>query len=388
MPTDLGQRIQRLSELFELVKPVPQEWLDEAKKEKEKREGTAEPLKSSPCTSYKTLTNAWKKAIYWLPEIDDALSVMLAVCLSTDQIGEQLFLQLIAAAGSLKTKLCDALLVSSKCKVLESITGFHSGAMDASGDDYSFIARANHKTLITPEGDLMVRNPKFLVIMAEQRRIFDGSSSAVYKNRKKDIVHTGLRTPWIMAGTPAMLCHDQSQLGDRFLKVFMESPEEEVKKEIVATVGYTALRCVRTTSNGKPDGQMDPALAETYRLSGGYVDYLRLNAESLISQLVIDEDRVVRECSTLGEFTAKMRAREVIGGEREIESLDEMPTRLVHQFVRLACCIAVVLNRPTIDSEVMRRVRKVSRDTCRGGSMDIVDYLAKHPEEPGQRRKP
>jgi len=41
----------------------------------------------------------------------------------------------------------------------------------------------------------------------------------------------------------------------------------------------------------------------------------------------------------------------------------------------------VVLNKQTIDAEVMRRVAKVAMDTSRGQTLDIIRLLHKHGEE-------
>jgi hypothetical protein len=379
MPNTMDQRIQRVGELLSMLEPVPADWLVGVEEEKAKREGSNEPLKSLPCTDYFTLLAAWRVALEWRPEMDDVLSVMLAVALSTEQVGDQLFLQVIGDAGGGKTRFCEGMLVSFKCLLLESITGFYSGYNDGTGKDYSFIARANRKCWITPEGDLMMKNPKFHEIMAQQRRIFDGSIGATFKTKDKDTKYTGLRTPWIMAGTPAMLTGDQAQLGDRFLRIFIKSPDDEGTKAILKSVVGTAIRSVRQTSNGMPESQLEKNLCKAYQLTGGYVNWLVSNAENLLVRLRVDEEMLERVCPKMGEFVAKMRARP-LPGDKDIETSSEMPTRLTHQFVRLACCIAVVLNKQEIDSEVMRRVTKVAVDTSRGVGLDIVRQLYKHRE--------
>ena len=51
----------------------------------------------------------------------------------------------------------------------------------------------------------LLSSPKFAELMSQQRRIFDGTSGASYKNRKEDVRFTGLRTPWVMAVTPSSI---------------------------------------------------------------------------------------------------------------------------------------------------------------------------------------
>jgi hypothetical protein len=170
--------------------------------------------------------NAWRKALEWRQELDDVLSVLLAVCFSTEQVGDQLFLQFIANAGVGKTVFCDALLTSKNCYPLEHVKGFHSGWREGQdGEDFSLITRINRKTLVTPEGDVIMSSPQFTEIMSQQRRIFDGTAGASFKNMKKDRRYTGLRTPWIIAGTPALMQTDQSRLGDRFLRICANGPK-------------------------------------------------------------------------------------------------------------------------------------------------------------------
>ncbi len=371
--TDLKERINRLSDLLTRMTPVPVEWAAAHGRPKDHGK-ELEPL---ACQDWGALVQGWRKAMRMRKGLEDVLAVMLAVCLSTEQVGDsQLFLMVIGVPGNAKTRLCDALLVSKKCCPLEHLKGFYSGYTDASGDDFSLLARINRKTLITPEMDVMMGDPNFLKLMSEARRIFDGTGGASYKNKKEDLRYTGLRTPWIAAGTPALLDGDQSRLGDRFLKVFVDRPTADEEHAILLRAGHTELRSVTQTSNGRAEGQMTRELATAYRLTGGYVDWLRGNASELLSAVQQDDDWVLERCATLARFTALLRARPQSDPRKtEGEVVTELPSRLMKQFVRLAKCLAVVLNRKTIDEEVLRLVRVVALDTSRGRTLDIVRHL-------------
>jgi len=372
----LALRRKRLESLLGLLVDLPSDFIvGEARASTEASKKNQ--LEVLSCDNYQELLEAWKTAMKWRPVMDEVLSTMLAVACSTMQIGDQLFLQVIGDAGGGKTRFCDALLVASKyCHALEHLTGFHSGYKSDDGKDYSLISRINGKTLITPEADVIVASPYFAEIMSQQRRIFDGTSGATYKNRDEDLKHTGLRTPWIMAGTPTLMDLDQSRLGDRFLKVFIESPGLSEKREILRKVGYTAIRSVMKSSNSEAKGQIDEAQAIAYAMTGGYVGYLRENVEELLSELEINEEKLVEDCALFAEFTADMRAKpDPNSNVKESTPTKEMPTRLTHQLVRLACCLAVVLNKRAIDADVMRRVRKVALDTSYGSTLNIVKAL-------------
>lgn len=373
----LGKAIEVLNDLWALMQPVPPEWVtgDTSKHVANGFGGSAELL-PRPCTLYAEVQQAWRKALRWRPDLDDALVAMLAVAISTEQVGDQLFLQVIGDAGSAKTRLCEAMLVSKTCYPLDHLTGFHSGWKDADGKDYSLISRINRKTLITAEGNTLADSPHYIALMSQSRRIFDGSSGASYKNRDEDLRYTGLRTPWIMAGTPALMNYDQSRLGDRFLKVWIGQPDEDEKNAILKRVAFSAMRAVMQKSESDAHTQLSPELCEASCLTGGYIEYLKNNVCELLSQLVFDEDEVAERCAKLGEFVAGVRARP--SEKKEAMDTKELPTRLTHQFVRFACCAAAVLNKKTIDKDVMRRVTKLGLDTCTGVTLKIVKKLYQH----------
>lgn len=373
---NLDQRVARTQYLLDKVVEIPDEWRTEAVRESRKAKGQF-ILDPTECKDFERVRDAWAEAMRWRDDLERVLISMLAVCLSTEQIGDQLFLQIIGDAGSGKTKFCDALLVSKYCYPIEHLTGFHSGFKGDAGKGYSLIDRINRKTLVTPEGDTIISSPRFAEIMSQQRRIFDGTSGASFKNKIEDDRHTGLRTPWIMAGTPElMLNSDQSRLGDRFLKVFINTPDTEEKRAILKAVGRTALQNVKIKSSAEAVGQLDPKALKAYQLTGGYINYLRENAEEILGKISVDEDYVLGFSSSLGEYAADLRARP--SKKDEAHDNKELPTRLTHQLVRLALCVAGVLQKEEVDNEALAITKQVGLDTSRGVTADIVSLLYKH----------
>ena len=373
-------RQNQLGTLLERVKPIPSDWVP-GRTVQAGKVGSTE-LVPTPCDSWEDLLDCWKKAMAWRPVIEDVLATMLAVVASTEQSGVQLMLQVIGDAGSGKTRLCDALLVSKRCYAIEHMKGFFSGWKADQGEDYSVMARANKCTWVTAEGDVLMASPNFHEIMSQIRRAFDGSSQASYKTLKDDRKYDGLRIPWIIAGTAVLLDMNQARLGDRFLKIMFTSPDEDEKRDILQRVGHTALRAVLKSSNCTAGSIMEEKMREAYCMTGGYVDYLRANVEELMGQLDIDAEMVVGRCAELAEFTAFVRARpapEVSLDKHVKEAHDskELPTRLTEQYVRLAVCLAVALGKRTVDERVMELVKKVAIDTCRGRTMDLINHLAR-----------
>lgn len=376
------QRQERIQEFLGSIEPFPE---DERTVSLSSAPNLAErPLGSMgvanpPCEEWRVVVAAWKKALRWRRSLDDCLSVLLSVCLSTDQVGDQLFLQLIAEAGSGKTQLCQGLLASGYCYPLEKMRGFLSGWKtsekneDGGEKDYSLLARVNHRTLVTAEGDLLLSNPHFAEIMSEQRRIFDGSTTSSYKNRAEDRAYKGLRTPWIIAGTPALLNRADAHLGDRFLRVYIDKPDVNERMEILWRAAHAAERDTLHLSNGKVEETISPRLRDAWRATGGYIDYLRENTERLLAGVEIDEE-MLGQAIHLARFTASMRSRPDPNPNSEMVCSEE-PTRLTAQFVRLAKNLAAVLQKSEVDAEVMRRVRKVALDTAKGLTLQLCEAL-------------
>lgn len=376
---DVKSRIPLLGSLLAKVVPVPKEWTSRETKIRQASKDSHEKrdITSLPCSSWKDILKALRNFFRSRQSVEDALACMMATAASTSRVGDQLFLQVIGDAGSGKTQLCDGMLVSKHCYALESLTGFHSGFRGTgsdSGKDHSILANHNHQTWITPEADVMVSSPDYGKLMGQARRIFDGKSSKKYGNQIEAMDYQGLRTPWIQAGTPAMLDHGQVSVGDRFVKVIIDRPDADDRADIMRRVGHTALRASLAESNGVPESRHEEHTLTFYRTAGGYVDWLRENVGQALQDLDLgNADDVVDQCASMAELTAFLRARPYEDKNRkETHNTVELPTRLQAQLVRMSACLAVVLNKGTIDGEVLRVVRKVALNTANGTTLEMV----------------
>lgn len=375
----IEERRAGLSALLGLVEDAPRDWFNPAQRINghSHDSGSVEAL---PCSTYVECEEAWRKALYWREDLSNALAVLLAVCASTRQAGNQLFLDLIGSPGSAKTTLCRGLLVSSTCIHLENATKLISGYKKPgdSSADCSFLARANGRTWVTCEFDVLASSPQYRDLMGKVRRIFDGETSATYGNDDQDRIYAALRTPWIRAGTHKMVDHDQSQLGDRFLRYVISDPDESEKRAITRRAIRSERSALVETANATSGSLLDSDTRRAYALTGGYVDWLRVNAEKEL--LTIQVPEWVEECCIdLAEFSADMRARPTWEDRNkspsEANECKELPTRLARQFMRLASCLAVVLNRREVDPGILRIVRKVALDTAAGHTLNMVGWL-------------
>ena len=363
----LGARIEACNSLIESLVPVPAEWLGSPA-----RASQTETVQITSCEVYRDLQNAWKVALKWTPGLDYALSVMLACIASTQSVGDQLWLKLIGPAATGKSTLAEALSTARKYVVAKStMRGFHSGFGDGV-EDHSLISQLNGKTLITKDGDTLLQSPNLGQILSEGRDLYDTVSRTSYRNKaSKD--YEGIRTTWILCGTSSLRSIDQSELGERFLDcVIMEGIDSDLEDEILWRVANRAERNLNLEADGRPDTRQEPEMTKAMALTGGYVCYLREHATELLSSVVFSDDQK-RRCIRFAKFVAHMRARP---SDKQKESSErEFAPRLTSQLIRLAKCLAVVLNKPEVDDIVIQQTRRVALDTSRGRTLEILKHL-------------
>lgn len=369
----LRHRLSNLKDLLGLVAPVPEAWLSGAHRSPER----VQPMDCQDCQEWRLLVRQWRKALRWTDGLDYALGCMLATIVSTKTVGDQLWMKVMGPAGCGKSTLCEAVSTSRQFVLAKStIRGFHSGFGDGQ-EDNSLIAQLYDKTLVTKDGDTLLQSPNLGQILSEARDLYDCTSRTHYRNRtSRD--YAGVRMTWLLCGTSSLRSIDSSELGERFLDcLIMEGIDDDLEDEVLLRVAYRAERNLSFEANGKMETQQDPAMAQAMQLTGGYVNYLRRNATELLGKVTMPEASMLH-CICLGKLVAYMRARP--SKVQEETSEREFGARLVSQHVRLAKCLAVVLNRRAVDRQVMARVQRVALDTARGDTLEIVKQLYEAPD--------
>lgn len=376
---ELNIRIKAVDKLFKMIKPVPDDWLVSKKTSvfTGGRTGSGVGMECKGCSRWDELTLAWRKAMKWTDGMDRALSVMLACVTSTKALGDQLWIKIISPPGGGKSTLCEALSINKRYIYSKStIRGFHSGhKSDKQGtEDHGLIPKIRDKTLVTKDGDTLLQSPNLGQILSEARDLYDGTARVHYRHgidRDSD----GVRMTWILCGTSSLRQLDSSELGERFLDcVIMDSIDDDMEDEVLWRVVNRTERNLAFEADGKAETQYDLELVKAMQLTGGYVSFLRDNAADLLVQVESSES-VKRACVHFGKFVAYMRARP---SKKQDESAErEFASRLVGQHMRLAKCLAVVLNKRSIDGEVLSRVKAVALDTSRGRTIETVKLLRK-----------
>jgi hypothetical protein len=178
---------------------------------------------------------------------------------------------------------------------------------------------------------------------------------------------------WILCGTSSLRSIDNSELGERFLDcVIMQGIDSELEDEVLWRVANKADKNMAIEADGTLETEQEPEMTTVKQLTGGYIQYLRENAQKLFAEITIPTKHMLK-CTRLGKFVAFMRARPSESQEETAER--EFAARLVSQHIRLAKCLALVLNKKQVDNNVMQRVTNVAMDTARGRTLEIVRYL-------------
>lgn len=365
---EMGKRIDGYNWIYHRLVEVPESWLEFA--------AVKDSVTPEPCSSYEELRSYWEKAMSWTSGLNAGLVVMLSSIVSTNLVGDQLWVKIIGPASSGKSTLCEAVSVAKNHVLAKStLRGFHSGFDMGDGNDTSLINACRNKTLVLKDGDTLLQSPNLSQILSEARDVYDTSSRTSYRN-KASRDYEGVRFTFILCGTSSLRKIDSSELGERFLDcVIMHSIDDDLEDDILMRVAKEQARIMHLESGQSVSSNYPEFLLKAMQKTGGYVEYLRSNATKLMSQVSsrLDRDSLLA-CARLGKFVSYMRARPSNTQEEQEER--EFGARLTKQLTRLMACITLVMCKRNPDEEVLNLVRKVAFDTARGKTLEIVQLLS------------
>lgn len=395
------QRGKIITTLLKRIKPVPSTWISESSEHFKDGKLTLDTI---PCSKYSEVVDAWKKAVVFHPSMEKTLACMLAAVASTMLEDDQLWLRIIAPPSSGKTILCDAICTNRKYAIQQShIRGFFSGMRpreDENGNkeksDYGMIMEILNKAFVTKDGDTLLRAVNHDQIMAEAREIYDGETKTHFKNNMGKL-YKDIRTVWILCGTESLRGLDTSELGERFVTIIAL---DKITAELELSMARYALSSMnKSISFKKPKSKYDVAneeenktdetkedkekvvvksltdMQKAKRLTGGYVSYIR---SQLMEQKIEKIFRTITpkledEIVTHGYLVSYMRSRP--SKKQEEKANKELCTRLSKQFNKLAGCLAGIMQKDTVDDEVMKIVKTVAFDSSAGTIFDVTKLL-------------
>lgn len=356
-----------LGELMSRLEICPPDWFDGIEVQSD-----TPAIQIIECKDYAKLVELWSQVVHWTGGMEVAFSSMLGVVASTQQIGAQLWLRVMGEAGSTKSTLCEGLTACTQyVEEMGMQTGLHSGQSGKNlWDDI------NGKTVVINEGDMLVNSPNLHSTLAQMRDSWGGTVTAQYRNGVK-YKKKGQRTTWIIAGTATLRMLNKSVAGDRFLDVkIFERPKGVIsagEMKMLETAVEMELNAVNYESNGSVETQDDSAKMLAIQHTAGFVKYLREEGIKKMDQVTVNE-QARKDFIVLARLISKMRYRPHSHNEEEDESGYEVATRLARQITRLTKCLCIVLNKQ-IDSDIMRRIAIITRDTCHGMTFKVAQAL-------------
>lgn len=337
------------------------------------------------CTSFGSLINHFESVLHITQEFEDTFAVMLAVILSTPLDSDPIWTRIIGPPGSGKTTLAECVTAAREYVMARSlVTGFHSGFIGMGkdkGKDSSLIPEMDNKTLVMKDADTLTSSSSLDRILSELRDLYDGVSRAQYRNRKT-AVYEGLHTTFILCGTDDLRALNRTFLGERFLdcEILGTNDRDPFLNRAMDNVMEKLGRHF-TVDKNEDDVPVERELI-LKQATYGFIKYLREGLTGFRMPLMSQEAK--EQVKALGKFLAYMRAkaRRQTGKDADLmyRPRVELATRLVSQLTKMAICLALVLGRPTVDTEIVRLLRKVVTNTAVGFQFDITKSLLENRE--------
>jgi hypothetical protein len=373
-----------IGKLLSYVRPVPGEWLlssntpvgSSSSSSNNSSSGSnvgVGRIRPIECNSWNELTDSFKLAAKWTPELHGALAVSLACVSSVRGVGEPLWVRLVSPPSTYKSQLCKALGTNDRYTILnDGMNGFFSGMDLGDGKDHSLVARWFDKCLITKEGATLVTHPRAEEIIGQARAIYDGEIEKVYNNSIKRS-YSGWRGTWLLAGTPRIKYFDDTELGPRFIDyIIVKGISDRLEDDIVMKAMQEQAGSGVVT--GSAESVDNPDYLRARQLTGGYINYLRLGVDTNSLTLPGVPYDVLVKLGTLAKFIERMRGRPSRNSSLESFAEKSLPARVSKQLVKLIRFLALVMQRP-IDRQVVAITYKVALDTSDGWAMDLVRVL-------------
>lgn len=355
-------------------------------------EGYEQGLKPTECTSIDALLSQLQTKIRLSDAARDAFKVMFAVAISLEVSGPFLWMHITGPSSSLKTTILE-LLGSAHDKVF-SITefkSFYSGST-VNGRDNSLLPQIQGKLFIIKDLTPLLQKTKQEqdAIFPQFRDIYDGTGGKFFNNGVS-LNYTGVRFVCLTGVTYIIHSFSRTDMGERFLICDINSTwTEHGEFQRMATELNAEGNAYDSIFDTIADGFAEDDVPRLDKL-----DAERSACWGLLNHLLaymVDEkhgyralalkfkaDRTIKlEIDSLSEWMENARCK--VGKEDDsVAPEPALPHRTVKQLGKLAICLAIVTQSDGPTDEIRRLLRKVTFDTARSKSLQIMNIVATHP---------
>ncbi len=321
-----------------------------------------EALDPSECPTFEELLRGFREYVHMEPDLELALKIILAACLTERLSGDPLWMYIVSPPGAGKTLLLSSTQDSEHVVYRSTVTPHSLVSGFRIEPDPSLLARVANKVLVFKDGTelLGMAQPIQDEVFNIFRGAYDGHVEKSYGNGVTRI-YSPLHFTMLIGVTPVIDGHNKALLGERFMKFRIRYKERQAV--IQAAMANVAREKARED-----------------KVHEQVVRFLRRHIDGSTPPRMSPD--IFHRVAALAELTAMLRAtveRDKFSNEMFYRPEIEVASRLGKQLVKLGMGLALVENRDTITESDYEVLYRVACDTGIGFHMDIVHALAVRP---------
>lgn len=316
-----------------------------------------------------TIIKAFRKMIYLNKNMEDAITIALAIVVSIRLPGDPLWAFLVGPPGTGKTLFLESLENSPDRVVHRSRLRPHdlvSGYLTQDGSDPSLLPIIKQRCLVIKDfTTIKSLSPQEQEgISGILRDAYDGRVHVPFANisggRKYDNCHFA----FLAAVTDIIHVDNRSSMGERFVKIEFLGEDPNTERHILAALA-NAENSV-------------PFMEEKSKLQALVGDFIDRDIDA--SKSPTSPVWLTPRLAAIARVVAILRASVERGqkGDLHFRVREEVGTRLAGQLLKLGKSLAIIRGKRMIDEECYRLMEKVALDTSYGWTLDVVKVLIRH----------
>jgi hypothetical protein len=310
--------------------------------------------------TYESVLSVFAKYLYLTTDLEDALKILLATCISVQLEGDPLWIHLAGPPGSGKTELLLSVSNSPWAHFESSVSSHQLVSGWASKEDPSLLPRLDNRNLIIKDLTELLKGAKSEKesVFSILRGAYDGSVNRGFGHgvQRRYDVHFNIVT----GVTQAIFADVGSVLGERFLIY-----------HLVKGVGFNADNEIYAALTNSPQGN-------TMRADLGKAASDFLNYQIDPSDTPELSDTWIRRLVHLSQFVSMLRAgveRDAARDRLTYRAQHEMGTRIAKQLKKLLQGLSLLRYPAEITENAYKLLVRVALDSCIGFNLDIVTEL-------------